>query len=106
METRLTTWDATLLLARKSGITVEQAKAILQAQAELAYEHCASGYPIPGVGTLRKLETQESKTVMPFGPQKGREVTIRAKRTLKFHISKAAKDGVFGSSGPAARHSG
>lgn len=95
MQTRLTTWDVALQLAERAGITPEQVKAILQAQAELAYENVDAGYPIAGIGILAKLERPARKMVMRFGPRQGQEVTIPAKRVLKFHISKIAKDTVF-----------
>ena len=84
MPTRLTTWDAALLLSEKAGITPEQTKKILQAQAELAYEHVDSGYPIAGIGVLSKLVRPERTLVMAFGPLKGQKKTIPAKKILKF----------------------
>jgi nucleoid DNA-binding protein len=95
METRLTTWDAAVQLAAKVGISPQQVKAILQAQAELAYQNVESGYPIAGIGTLCKVETPERKMTMSFGPKKGQEVTIPAKKKLKFQIARAAKDIAF-----------
>ncbi len=96
MQTRLTTWDATVLLANKAGITTDQAKAVLQAQAELAYQHAESGYPIAGIGILSKIDRPERKMVMRFGPKKGEEVTIPSRKKLKFLIARAAKDVVLG----------
>jgi nucleoid DNA-binding protein len=96
METRLTTWDAAVQLAAKVGISPQQVKAILQAQAELAYQHVEGGYPIAGIGTLCKVERPERKMKMVFGPKKGQAVIIPAKQTLTFQIARAAKDIVFG----------
>lgn len=95
METRLTTWEAAVQLAQKAGITPQQAKAVLQAQAELAYQHVDSGYPIAGIGIFCKVERPARKMKMMFGPRKGEEVTIPAKQVLGFRIAKVAKDIVF-----------
>ncbi|MGA2230139.1 MAG: HU family DNA-binding protein [Tepidisphaeraceae bacterium] len=95
MQTRLTTWEATLKLAEKAGFTPEQAKAFLQAQAELAYQNVDNGYPIAGLGILTKTERPERRMVLQFGPRAGQEVTLPAKKVLKFWVAKAAKDVVF-----------
>jgi DNA-binding protein HU-beta len=100
MQTLMTTWEATLKLAAKAGITPEQAKAFLQAQAELAYEFARGGYPIAGIGYLEFTERPERKMVMLFGPNKGKEVLVPAKRVLKFRVAKVAKDIVLGPRGP------
>ena len=103
MQTLMTTWEATLKLAAKAGITPEQAKVVLQAQAELAYEHARGGFPIAGIGYLEISERPEQKVVMQFGPQKGKEIVLPAKKVLKFRVSKIAKDIVFGPRGPMPR---
>jgi nucleoid DNA-binding protein len=95
METRLTTWDAAVQLAAKAGIAPQVAKAVLQAQAELAYQHAATGYPIAGIGILSKVERPARKLKLMFGPRKGEEVILPAKQVLKLHIAKVAKDIVF-----------
>jgi len=71
METLMTTWDATLKLTEKSGLTIDQTKAFLQTQAELSYEHAKGGYPIAGMGTLELVARPERKMTILFGPKKG-----------------------------------
>jgi DNA-binding protein HU-beta len=95
METRLTTWDAALKLSQKAGITPEQVKVILQAQAELAYEHAKEGYPVAGIGIFTIGERPATVITMAFGPRQGQQVTIPAKKVLKFRIAKVAKDVVL-----------
>jgi len=95
-EHRLSTADVVERLAAKSGLTTEQVKAVLQAQAELAYSSAASGFPIPGIGVFAMDERPASKIVMRFGPMQGEERTIPAKRTLKFRVSRLAKAMVLG----------
>jgi nucleoid DNA-binding protein len=95
MEMRMTTWDAALLLAEKTGISADQVKTILQAQAELAYLHSDAGYPIAGIGILQKVDRPARTMKLRFGPQQGKEVTIPASKKLTFRVAKIAKDAVF-----------
>jgi len=96
METCLTTWDVTVMLAKKAGISTEQAKAVLQAQAELAYENVDRGFPIPGIGLLCKIETAPRKLLMRFGPDAGQEKLIPGKKVVKFRVAKCAMDIILG----------
>jgi hypothetical protein len=87
---RLTSADVVELLAARSGLTVEQVKALLQAQAELSYSNAVPGYPIPGIGVLAKVERPERRIIMRFGPKQGQEVTMPASRRLTFQLSRLA----------------
>jgi nucleoid DNA-binding protein len=85
-------------LANKTGLTLEQVKALLTAQAELAHSFADRGFAIPGIGLLKTEAAPEREMIMQFGPKKGQRIAIPAKRRLKFHTSKLCKDKVFGSS--------
>ena len=85
-------------LAERSGLTEEQIRRFVQAQAELAYIHGPSdnGYPIPGIGVVHVVQTAPTSMVMPFGPNKGRVTSIPAKKRLTFRYADAAKESLFG----------
>jgi nucleoid DNA-binding protein len=89
---RLSPVEIAQKLAEKAGITLEQAKATLVAQAELAYEHASEGFNIPGLGVLTLAVTTERKMVLRFGPKAGQEIVVPAKRKLKFHPSRVARN--------------
>jgi hypothetical protein len=95
-EKRFTAVDVAEHLAGKSGLTIDQVKALLTAQAELAYANVTRGFPIPGLGVLTKVEAPERKMVMRFGPRMGKEVVLPAKRKLTFRISGVAKAMILG----------
>jgi nucleoid DNA-binding protein len=88
------------LLAKRVGISVPKARAFLQAQAELAYEHARAGCPIAGIGVLKLTERPERKSVIRSGPRQGQEVTIPARKELHFWLSKVAMDHVCGPPAP------
>jgi len=88
---RLTPADVVELLAGKSGLPIEQVKALLNAQAELAYAHASEGFPIPGIGIFGKVATPERKLVMRFGPKAGQEITVPAVQKLNFRLSRLAR---------------
>ena len=90
-EKRFTAIDVVKLLSEKSGLTIEQVKSLLQAQAELAYTHAAQGYLIPGLGTLKRLNMPERRMIRPFGPKQGEEIFFPAKIKLKFFFSYLAR---------------
>jgi len=76
-------------VAEKTEISKAQAKATLEALAELAYAGAADGFTIPGIGKLIIVDRAARKG---RNPATGEEIQIPAKRVLKFRIAKAAKD--------------
>jgi nucleoid DNA-binding protein len=83
-------------IATKAGLTVPQARAFLQAQADLAGELVAEGFPIPGIGLLTQIDRPARKMTMAFGPRKGETVEVPATQKLKFTIAPAVKEVAFG----------
>lgn len=79
-------------VAEKAEINKKQAKAALEALAELAYKGAAEGFTIPGVGKLVKVKRAAR---MGRNPATGESIKIPAKTVLKFRIAKAAKDAVL-----------
>ena len=57
-------------IAENTGVVVGDVKKVLQAQAELAYSQSDSGFIIPGIGVLRKVERPARTGIMPFGPNR------------------------------------
>ena len=83
-------------LAEKAGISKKQAVLVLQAQAELAYKQAKNAFVIPGLGKLVLTSSKARKMVMRFGPKAGQEITVPAKKRLKFRFAKVAKDAILG----------
>ncbi|MEE9367572.1 MAG: HU family DNA-binding protein [Pontiella sp.] len=79
-------------VAEKADISKVQAKDALDALAELAYEHAADGFTVPGLGKLVKVDRAAR---MGRNPATGETIQIAAKTVLKFRIAKAAKDAVL-----------
>ena len=86
------------LVAAKSGLPLEQVRAVFQAQASVAHEQVASGtaVPIEGLGVFERLELPGRSMVMMFGPNKGRTISTPPSHKLKFVISTAAKAAILG----------
>lgn len=88
---RLTPIEVAEQLATKTGLSVEQVKAVLRAQAEFAIERADEGVPIPGIGVFLKVKKPARNMTLTFGPDKGKDLVIPAKQQLKFRISAIAK---------------
>ncbi len=76
-------------IADAAGIEKKQAKAALEALAQMAYKGAKNGFTIPGLG---KLVIVRRKARMGRNPATGQAIKIPAKKVLKFRIAKAAKD--------------
>ena len=76
-------------IADAAGIEKKQAKAALEALAQMAYKGAKNGFTIPGLG---KLVIVRRKARMGRNPATGEKIRIPAKKVLKFRIAKAAKD--------------
>lgn len=82
-------------MADKVGITKAQAKQFFEEQANLAYVQAKKndkGFTIPGIGKLVVAKRAARTMTMQFGPKKGQQVKVPAKKTPKFRVSKQAKD--------------
>jgi DNA-binding protein HU-beta len=80
-------------LASKAGITKKTANQILEEIAHLAYKEAKNTFTLPGIG---KLVLVRRKARKGRNPQTGAEITIPAKRVVKFRVAKACKDAVLG----------
>ena len=80
-------------MAEDAGLTKVQAKAALESLVQMSYlgAKAKEGFTIPGIGKLIKVKRKARKG---RNPATGEVIKIPAKTTLKFRISKAAKDAV------------
>ena len=93
MAKMMTKSQITTALAEKCGCTKKQIKVLLEALAELAYKQAKNGFPIPGLG---KLVLVNRKARVGRNPRTGEPIQIKAKRVVRFRVSKAAKVAILG----------
>ena len=79
-------------LAERTGLTKKQVKALLEEQANLAYQEARNGYTVQGVG---KLVLVDRNARMGRNPATGEQIHIPAKTAVKFRIAKICKDNVL-----------
>lgn len=89
----LTKSQITDKVAGGAGISKKLAGQILNDLAQLAYKEAKNTFTLPGLG---KLVLSNRKARMGRNPQTGAAIKIAAKRVVKFRVSKAAKDAIFG----------
>lgn len=80
-------------LAEKVGITKKQSVQFLEELATLAYKNAKNTFTLPGLGKL-KLKNRAAR--MGRNPATGEQISIPAKRVVKFQVAKAAKDAILG----------
>lgn len=76
-------------IADQTGLTKKDVSNVLEAQTNLAYKQAKNGFTIPGIGKLVIVNRKKRKG---RNPATGEEITIPAKKVLKFRVAKAAKD--------------
>ncbi len=91
---KLTKTATIAAIAEAADISKAQAKATLEALANLAYNNAADGFTIPGLGKVSIRQTKAREMVMRFGPRTGETVQVPAKKKLKFTYLKAAKEAI------------
>ena len=84
-------------IAENTSVEKRTAEAMLDCQAQLAYEHAKDEFTLPGIG---KLVLVDRKARVGRNPRTGAEIQIPAKKTLKFRIAKAAKDAILNAGSP------
>ncbi len=93
MEKAMTKSEITGSLAETTGLAKEQVVQTLDALAELAYKNAKNSFAIPGLGKLVLVDRQAR---LGRNPATGEQISISAKRVVKFRIAKAAKDAILG----------
>jgi DNA-binding protein HU-beta len=83
------------LLAEKAELPKKKITEIFEELLGVAYKEAKKehGFTFPGLGKLVVVKRARRKG---RNPQTGEEITIPAKKALKFRIAKAAKDSVLG----------
>jgi len=80
-------------LADRTGLTQKEVQQVVEELVDLAYKEAKNGFKFPGLG---KLELKDRKGRWGRNPRTGEKIWIEPKKTLKFRVSKAAKDTVLG----------
>ncbi len=83
-------------IADKVGISKKHAVQALDIVADLAYKQAKNTFTVPGLGKLVLVNRPARQMTMQFGENKGKVITIPAKRVVKFRVAKAAKDAILG----------
>ena len=76
-------------LAERCEIPKKTSAAYLEELASMAHKEAKNGFTIPGIG---KLVVRSYKARKGINPQTREQITIPARRRLKFVVAKAAKD--------------
>ncbi len=80
-------------LAEKCDLPKKKVAEVVDELVNMAYDQAENGFTVPGLG---KLVLSDRKARWGRNPQTGEKIWIPAKKTLKFRVSKAAKDAVLG----------
>jgi len=79
-------------IAEEAEISKKQAAIALDSLAKMAYKGAKLGFTIPGIG---KLVLQQRKARMGRNPATGEQIKIKAKKVVKFRVSKTCKDAII-----------
>ncbi len=79
-------------LAKKTDTTKKIAVQFLEELSNLAYKEAKKSFTVPGLG---KLVVVNRKERIGRNPATGEQITIPARKALKFRIAKHAKDAVL-----------
>jgi DNA-binding protein HU-beta len=96
----LTLEDAIGRVAVKSDVPLDVVRRVLQAQAEVAHETAAKGFPIPGIGYLLLVQRAARAG---RNPATGERIQIPAKLVAKFRVAQVAKRAIIGRSDEKAK---
>jgi len=85
-------------VAEQVELKKKQAAQALEALATLACKEAKKNgvFMVPGLGKLVLVNRPARKMIMRFGPKAGQEITVPAKKVVKFRIAKAAKEAILG----------
>jgi DNA-binding protein HU-beta len=79
-------------LAKKTDTTKKVAVQFLEELSNLAYKEAKKSFTLPGLG---KLVVVNRKERIGRNPATGEQITIPARKALKFRIAKHAKDAIL-----------
>ena len=92
---KLTKSQIAATIAEKVGIKKTEAALAMEELANLAYKEAKTTFVVPGLGKLVLVQRPARKMIMRFGPKAGQEITVPAKKVVKFRLAKAAKDAIL-----------
>jgi len=78
-------------MAEDAELTKVQATAALNSLVAMAYKGAKLGFTIPGLG---KLVLQQRKARWGRNPATGEKIKIKAKKVVKFRVSKTCTDAI------------
>ena len=78
-------------IADVTGLTKKDVAGVMDQIVALAYAQAPAGFTVPGLGKLKLVQRKARKG---RNPATGAEITIPAKKVIKFVVAKAAKDAV------------
>jgi DNA-binding protein HU-beta len=79
-------------LATKTDLTKKVATQFLDELSKLAYKEAKKSFTLPGLGKLVVVNRKERQG---RNPATGEQITIPARKALKFRIAKQAKDAIL-----------
>lgn len=78
--------------ANNLGVTKKLANDFLVGLTQLAYKEAKKGFTIPGLGKVYVAHRKKRKGI---NPATGEQITIPAKKVVKFKVSKTCQDAVY-----------
>lgn len=81
-------------LAEKTGLSKKEVVGLMETLTDMAYKEAKKNgeFVLPGFGKLVRLDR---KARIGRNPATGEQITIPAKKVVKFKVSKAAKDAIL-----------
>ncbi len=96
MAQRMSKSETMAHLAKKTELKKKEVASVIDELVKLSYKEAKNSFQIPGLGIVMLRERPSRKMVMRFGPKAGQEITVPAKKVLKFRFAKTAKDAILG----------
>lgn len=103
MGNRMSKSETMAYLAKKTNLKKKEVAVVIDDLVKLAYNQAKNTFQIPGLGIVMLRERPARKMTMRFGPKAGQEITVPAKKVLKFRFTKSAKDAILGSGAPVGK---
>ncbi len=96
--TKMTKSQIAAVVAEKVELKKKQAAMAIETLSTLACKETKKRgvFVVPGLGKLVLVNRPARKMIMRFGPKAGKEITVPAKKVVKFRIAKAAREAILG----------
>lgn len=96
MPKRMSKSETMAHLSKKTGLKKKEVAAVVDELVALACKEAKNSFQVPGLGIIVLRERPSRKMIMRFGPKAGQEITVPAKKVVKFRFTKGAKDAILG----------